>query len=90
MFKFIANLFAEETPVVAPAAVNWNTRLKAAEARIDNALLRNHGKEVPLVAKADIAARLRAQIKESCARHADSVAATVERSIRSFERAGVC
>ena len=89
MFKFIANLFAEET-VAAPVAVNWNTRLSAAEARIDNALLRNHGKEIPLVTKADIAARLRAQIKESCARRADSVAVAVERSIRSFERAGVC
>lgn len=90
MFKFIVNLFAEETPVAAPAAVNWNSRLKAAEARIDNALLRNHGKEVPLVRKADIAARLRAQIKESCARRAESVAETVERSIRLFERAGIC
>lgn len=89
MINFIINLFAEESPATT-AVVNWEARLKAAESRIDNALLRNHGKEIPLVAKADVAARLRKQIKESCARHADSMTAAVERSIRSFERSGIC
>lgn len=92
MLNFInsfANIFSEPAPVAsAPVEINWNSRLKAAESRIDNAILRDHGKDKPLTVKADIAARLRKQIKEACARHSESVVTSIENAIRSFERYG--
>lgn len=92
MLNFInsfANFFNEPAPVApAPVEINWNSRLKAAESRIDNAILRDHGKDKPLIVKADIAARLRKQIKEACARHSESMVLTVESAIGSFHRYG--
>jgi len=88
-FKAIANMFNEDNAVSAPAKVSWDARKKAANVAIDRALLKVHSaSRAAVLAKLEIAAKLRNEIEESCAKRSDAMFANADRSIRCFDRAG--
>jgi hypothetical protein len=85
----IANMFSEDKEVVAPAKVSWEARKKAANVAIDRALLKVHNaSRAAHLAKLDIAAKLRLEVEACCAKGCAAAFASVERSIRCFDRAG--
>lgn len=87
--KLFNSLFATETVENAPAKLSWNERLINAEEAIDRAFLRNHAKtNASVLKKADIAAKLRAQVKAAVARRSEELYNKINLDITSFERVG--
>lgn len=89
IIEFVKAVFATEVVENAPAKMSWNERLILAEEAIDRAFLRNHAKtNASILKKADIAAKLRAQVKAAVARRSEELYNKINLDITSFERVG--
>lgn len=90
IINFLNKLFAEETTTAKPK-MTLAARKHAALEAINRGLLHNHGDYgVKVITKIDAAARLRKLVTESYAKRSESMLASAEYSIMSFERVGRC
>ena len=86
---FFALFNEDKAAVVTPVKLSWDARKKMANVAIDRALLKVHAaSRVSVLAKLDIAARLRNQIEDSYAKHSEAKFESTMHSIRNFDRVG--
>lgn len=91
IFTSIASLFGDEENAIhiKPAKLTFDERRKAANVALNRALLADHSQYgIKAMSKINVADKLRRQLNDSYDKHSEAMLASVEHSIKTFERLG--